>query len=46
MEGKLLQMCPNNAGVPRGSIPGPTLCLFICNIAIYANDTTVYSKYN
>ena len=42
-----------NAGVPQASICGPTLFLLcindlpdhvICNIAIYADDTTVYSK--
>ena len=40
-----------NAGVPQGSILGPTLFLsindlpdFICNIAIYADNTTLYSK--
>ena len=53
LDGKFLQEYPVNAGVPQGSIVGHTLFLLytsdlpddvICNIAIYADDTTLYSK--
>ena len=53
LDGESSQEYPVNAGVPQGSIPGPTLFLLymndlpddvICNIAIYADDSTLYSK--
>ena len=53
LDGKSLQEYPVNTGVHQGSILGPTLFLLYindlpddvnCNIAIYANDTTLYSK--
>ena len=52
-DGKSSQEYPVNVRVPQGSILGPTLFLLyinglpddgICDIAIYADDTTLYSK--
>ena len=52
-DGKSSQEYPVNAGVPQCSILGPTFFLLyindlpddvICNIVIYADNTTLYSK--
>ena len=54
LEGKSSQEYSVNAGVSQGSIFSPKLFLlyindltddFVCNIAIYADDTTLYSKW-
>ena len=53
LNGKSSQEYPVSAGVPKGSIIAPTFLLLhindlpvnvICNIAIYADNTTLYSK--
>ena len=53
LDGKSSEEYPVNAEVPQDSILGPTLFLLyinnlpndvICDIAIYADDTTLYSK--
>ena len=53
LDGKSSQEDPVNAGIPQGSILGPTLFLLyindlpddvICNISIYDDGTTLYSK--
>ena len=53
LDGMSSQEYPVNAGVTQGSILGPTLFLLcindlpdnvICNIAICADDTTLYPK--
>ena len=53
LDGKSSQEYPVNVGAPQGSILGPTLFLLcindlpddvICDIAIYADDTNLYSK--
>ena len=53
LDGKSSQEHPVNAEVPQSSILGPTLFVLyikdlpddvICDIAFYADDTTLYSK--
>ena len=53
LDRKSSQEHPVNAGVPQGSIIVPTLFLLyindllddiICNIAVYADNTTLYTK--
>ena len=53
LDGKSSQEYPVNAEIPQGSILGATLFLLyindlpndvICNSAIYADDTMLYSK--
>ena len=53
LDGNSSQEYPVNAGVPQVFVLGSTLFLLcindlpddvICNIAIYADDTTLYSK--
>ena len=53
LNGKSSQEYPVNAGVSQGSILGPTLFLLymndlpddvICDIAFYADNTTLHSK--
>ena len=53
LDGKSSQEYPVSVGVPKGSILGPTLSLLyindlpdnnICDIAIDADDTNLYSK--
>ena len=55
MKGKSSQEYPAKIGVRQGSILGLTIFLLytndlpddvICNIAIYVDDTTLYSKFD
>ena len=53
LDGKSSQECPVNGGIPQGSVLGSTILLLyinnlpddiICDIAIYADNATLYSK--
>ena len=55
LDGKSSQVYPVNAGVPQGTFLGCTFFLLyindlpddvICNIAIYADDATLYSTFH
>ena len=55
LDRKSSQEYPTNAVLPQGSILGPTPFLLfindlpddvICDTAVYADDTTFYSKYD
>ena len=54
LHGKSSQEYPVNAGIPKGSILGSTICLLyindlpdvICHIAICADNATFYSRCN
>ena len=55
LNGKSSEEYPVNTEVSQGSVLGPTLFLLyindlpdyvICDITIYADDTTLYSKWN
>ena len=54
LHGKSSQEYPVNAGIPKGSILGSTICLLyindlpdvICHITICADNATFYSRCN